>query len=364
MSLRLRLVAAFAFVALLTAGTVALATPPIVGRGFAAIEGTESGTGSGRGPGPMAGPHAQQVQQDTILTLIGVAGLAAVAASLLGLLLAGRIARPLGQLEEAAAAVAAGRLDRRSGLAGRSDELGSLGRSFDAMAADLEGADAARRRFFQDVVHELKTPLAVIEATTSAVLDGVYAAEDRHLDTIRDQARQLARVVDDLRTISLAETGALALTLAPTPVRPVLDAVARSFTVAADRAGSAISVTAPDGLVVEADEGRLRQALAALVDNAIRHAPGGPISLEAERTSGGIRIAVRDHGPGIAAADLAHVFERFYRADPSRDRSGGSSGLGLAIARAIAEAHRGSVGAQSHSGAGTLIWLELPAGRA
>ena len=133
--------------------------------------------------------------------------------------IARRVAKPLERLEAAAAAVAQGDLAARSGLADRGDEIGSLGRSFDAMAADLERGEASRRRFFQDAAHEMKTPLAVIEATAAAVMDGVYDHDDRHLVTIREQARLLGRVVDDLRTISLADAGALPLSLGAVPPR-------------------------------------------------------------------------------------------------------------------------------------------------
>ena len=226
MSLRLRLTAAFALVALLTAGAVALATPAIVGRGFALIGAPDAsarpGGGAGRGLGPMAGIHAQQVQEETVIALVGVALVAAAVAWSLGFLIARSVARPLGTLEVAAAGIAAGDLERRSGLADRTDEIGSLGRSFDTLAETLEGAEDARRRFFQDVVHELKTPLAVIDATTSAVIDGVYEHDDRHLETIRGQARQLSRIVDDLRTIGLAESGVLPLRLTAAPLEPLL----------------------------------------------------------------------------------------------------------------------------------------------
>lgn len=362
MSLRLRLTAAFALVAVLTAGAVALATPAIVGRGFALVEGataTGSPLGGGRGPGPMAGAHAQQVQQDTVVALIGVALIAAAGASLLGFALARGVARPLGTLEGAAGAIARGDLGRRSGLADRTDEVGSLGRSFDTLAASLEGADEARRRFLQDVVHELKTPLAVIDATTSAVLDGVYEHDDRHLETIRGQARQLSRIVDDLRTIGLAESGVLPLRLAPTPLVPLVDDIASAFGAAAVAAGGSIEVRAPGGLTVRADADRLRQAIAALVDNAIRHAPGTPIAIEATPRAGAVRIEVRDGGPGIPEADLPHVFERFYQADESRDRTAGTSGLGLAIVKAIAEAHGASVGAANVTTGGARFWIDL-----
>ena len=363
MSLRLRLTAAFALVALLTAGAVALATPSIVGRGFALVEGSDATSGpqgGGRGPGPMAGAHAQQVQQDTVIALIGVALVAAAGASLLGFALARSIARPLGTLEGAAAAIARGDLARRSGLAERTDEVGSLGRSFDTLADSLEGAEEARRRFLQDVVHELKTPLAVIDATTSAVLDGVYEHDDRHLETIRGQARQLSRIVDDLRTIGLAESGGMTLRLAPTPVAPMLSEIASAFAAAAGATGGSIAVSAPSGLAARTDADRLRQAIAALVDNAIRHAPGTQIAVEATPRAGGVRIEVRDRGPGIPVADLPHVFERFYQADESRDRAAGTSGLGLAIAKAIANAHGASIGVANVATGGARFWIDLP----
>ncbi len=387
MTLRVRLAAAFGLVALLTALLVAVTAPTIVGRGFAAMAagdaspGMGQGPGQGPGPGPNAGLHLQQVQQETSVTLIVDALAAAGLASLLGLLMAGRLTRPFGRLQAAAAAVAQGQLSARSGLAGRHDELGSLGRSFDAMAAELEGSEAARRRFFQDVAHELKTPLAVIDATTSAVIDGVYEHDNRHLQTIRDQSRLLARIVDDLRTISLAESGALVLRPEPVAVAALLASVARDMQARATAARQRIDVQVHDGITVRADPDRLRQVVAALVDNALRHTPaGGWVQMQAEQrlATGGaaagpgaepaplaapverVVLTVTDSGPGIAPDDLPHVFERFYRADPARDRATGSSGLGLAIVRAVVEAHGGRVRAMNVPGGGARMEVELP----
>jgi signal transduction histidine kinase len=366
MSLRLRLAAAFALVALLTAAAIALATPLVVGRGFAQLEDTDvpgQGGGSGRGPGPGAGLHAQQVQQETTLTLIVVAIVAAGAASLVGAWLAGRVADPLGRLEAAAAAVARGDLGRRSGLGERTDEVGSLGRSFDTMAAELEAAETSRRRFFQDVVHELKTPLTVIEATATAVLERVYEHDDRHLETIRGQARLLARVVDDLRTISLAEAGALPLERRDVDVEALLSEIAAAFAARAHDRGAHLRCEVAPGTRVAADPGRLRQALGALLDNALRHAPPDTeVVLEGSAAAGGpVRLAVRDHGGGIEAQDLPHLFERFYQADEGRDRAAGSSGLGLSIVRAIALAHGGRVGVENDPEGGARFWIALPA---
>jgi two-component system sensor histidine kinase BaeS len=231
------------------------------------------------------------------------------------------------------------------------------------MATELEEAQAARRRFFQDVVHELKTPLAVIDATTIAVLDGVYEHEDRHLRTIRDQSRLLVRIVDDLRTIGLAEAGDLPLRREPIAVSTLSGDVQRAFTARAAEAGLDLAVDVPGDIAVEGDVDRLTQVLAALLDNAIRHTPrGGTVTIEAHVTGTRVRIGVRDSGPGIAPEDLPHLFDRFYQADPARDRATGTSGLGLAIVRALVEAHGGATGAENVAGGGARFWIELDRG--
>ena len=417
MSLRWRIALGFAIVALATAAVIALATPPIVTQGFSDIdtdndggrpattaiassvtnnESGDSGDGASAAPTPAAtdaalvpvetptqAPAAAtttsgQAQQTTIMRLILAAIAAAAAASLLGLLAAGRLVRPLTRLEQAAAAVARGDLGRRSGLADRSDEFGQLGRTFDSMAGQLQAADETRRRFLQDAAHELKTPLAVIDATSSAILDGVYTPERRHLETIRDQSRVLARIVDDLRTISLAEGGHLPLERRPLEVRAILDSVVAGFEARAAVSSVKLFVDAPKGLMVEADPDRLRQVMGALVDNALRHTPekGSVRVAAAPATNPGVmaggragparpvvRLAVEDTGEGIPAESLPRIFERFYQADPSRSRGTGTSGLGLSIVRALAEAHGWRVGAENRVEGGARLWIELPAVR-
>ena len=242
MSLRVKIALGFAAVALATAAVVSIGTPQIVGRGFALLEseaasqapvpsgrGPGQGRGNGPGPGPGAGIHAAQVQQDTTVTLIGLALAAALAASLAGFYAANRMARPLTQLAHASRAVASGQLGRRSGLADRGDEFGEVGRSFDEMADDLERADAQRRRFMQDAAHELRTPLTVIEGTAGAIEEGIFAPDMRHMRTIREQTQLLSRIVDELRTISLAEAGELPLQRQPVDVAEVAEANVAAF---------------------------------------------------------------------------------------------------------------------------------------
>ncbi|MEW5992235.1 MAG: ATP-binding protein [Chloroflexota bacterium] len=366
MSLRVRLALGFAAVALGTAAVVALATPFVVRHGFERLGALEASPGagqpSGRGSGLGAGPlRAGQVEEETILTLVLVAAGAAVAASLLGVAAAGVLVRPLDRLRRAAGELAAGDLSRRSGIGERRDELGEVGRAFDRMAAELESADQSRRRFLQDVAHELKTPLAVIEATTSAILDGVYTAESARIESLRREGRLLARIVDDLRTISLAEGGGLALQPVWLEVDALVAEIERAHDPRARAAGVRLRATSEPGLGVEADADRLRQVLGVLIDNAIRHTTaGGQVSIAASGRDDGLRLEVTDTGPGIAPADLPHVFERFYRADPARARDTGSSGLGLAIAKSLVEAHGGAIGAANVPGGGARFWIDLP----
>jgi two-component system sensor histidine kinase BaeS len=366
-SLRIKLALIFAFVAFFTATAIAVVTPAIVDHGFAQVESQDDerrGGGQGQGPGPREGRGPGRAQQETTAAIVLVAILGAVGASILGFLVAGRLVGPLGRLRVAAADVAAGDLERRSGVADRHDEIGDLGRSFDSMAEALERSDAARRRLFQDAAHELKTPLTVIDATTTAILDGVYEHDDKHLETIREQSQLLARVVDDLRTVSLAESGQMPLDVTDVDAAEALRAVGQSFAPAAELAAVDLDVElSAEPLSIAADRERLRQMLGALVDNALRHTQaGGSVVLEGGRQDGHVRLAVRDSGPGIDTDDLPHLFERFYRADPSRGRASGTSGLGLAIVRAFAEAQAASVGAENVASGGARFWISFPDG--
>jgi two-component system sensor histidine kinase BaeS len=389
MSLRWRIALGFAVVALVTAAVVALAVPQIVNQGFSEFEnevgqsaeaptaqpsggttptGGENDSADNGQPAPAPAPTGQ-AQQTTILRLIVAAAAAAAAASLLGLVVAGRLARPLTRLEAAAKGVARGDLTQRSGLADRKDEFGQLGRTFDSMASDLQKAEETRQRFLQDTAHELRTPLTVIDATSSAILDGVYEPERRHIETIRDQSRVLARVVEDLRTISLAEGGHLPLDRTQLDVGEVLSSVAAGFEARAEAGNVRVDVVVAAALMVAADPVRLRQIVGALVDNALQHTPeGGTVRLGATRLSRGggqpdvIRVAVEDTGAGIPPEALPRIFERYFQAGPSRSRHPGTSGLGLSIVRALAEAHGGTVGAENRTEGGARLWFELPAG--
>jgi two-component system OmpR family sensor kinase/two-component system sensor histidine kinase BaeS len=275
------------------------------------------------------------------------------------------IATPLADVMSAADAVAEGDLSVRV----REPTHGSntfrrLARSFNRMVEELQRADQQRRNLTADVAHELRTPLHIIQGNLEGILDDVYEPTGEHITATLEETRALARLVDDLRTLSLAEAGQLPLVWEQVDLAELLADVCTSFSGQAEAAGIDLSVEIEDSspLAVIADVGRLNQVLGNLVSNALRYTPsGGRIALSAQALDGGVRIAVSDTGVGILSEDLPYVFDRFWKADRSRTRAGGGgSGLGLAIARQLVQAHGGRIGVESTVGQGTAFTIELP----
>ncbi len=277
-------------------------------------------------------------------------------------------ADPLARLMTAADAVAEGDFGVRVPENGPG-EFRRLATSFNRMVSELERSDQVRRNLMADVAHELRTPLHIIQGNLEGILDGMYQPSPSQIDLLLDETRQLTRLVEDLRTLSLAEAGQLSLKQDPVNVVELLNDVATSFSGQAEVAGIELRVeerSESGSLVVMGDAGRLDQVLSNLVVNALRHThPGGMITLRAIPQAGRVLIQVIDDGAGIAPEDLPYIFERFWSTDKSSNhgRNEGSSGLGLAIARQLVQAHGGKIKVESQSGHGTTFSIDLPASK-
>ncbi len=289
----------------------------------------------------------------SVLACLAAAGIAALAAR--------QLTAPLAQLRDAAARLASGA--RHEPIAPPPDaELAELANSFNQMAAQLEQQQQLRRHQLADIAHELRTPLSVLQLQIESVHDGIAAPTPELIDSLGEEVTLLTRLVDDLRLLSLVDAGQLSLTLEAVDATA---AISRALQAAAPRARQqqiTISST-PAGvpLLVRADPQRLAQILGNLIENALRYTqPGGQVVVAAQRGGGGVQITVRDTGVGIAPADLARIFETFYRADQARTRETGGSGLGLAIVQRLVTIHGGRVWAESTMGIGTTIVVELP----
>jgi two-component system sensor histidine kinase BaeS len=286
-----------------------------------------------------------------------------------------RLVRPLRRLTLAAQRMEAGDVSARVEVAG-GDEIARLSAAFNAMSRRREQLESARKAMVSDVAHELRTPLSNIRGWLEAVEDGIVPPDEKLVASVLEEAVLLQHVIDDLRDLSAADAGELPLATEPLSVADVLAQTAQGHGPRAEAAGVRLVVAADPELTVPADPVRLRQAVGNLVSNAIRHTPpGGTVLLKAagdlpvpgqagraagDATRAGVRIEVSDTGSGIAPEDLPHVFDRFWRAEKSRSRQTGGSGLGLSIVRKLIEAHGGTVEAHSTPGTGSTFTLRLP----
>jgi signal transduction histidine kinase len=277
-----------------------------------------------------------------------------LAAIALSLVLGRALAGSLEELTAAARAVAAG--DRKTRVVVRgSDEIATLGASFNTLVESIERGETLRKNLVADVAHELRTPVTNLKAHLEALEDGLVAPTPEAIASLREETDRLARLIGDLQDFALAEAGALQLERAPVDLAALLNAAADAARPRASARGVALVVEGAGE--AQGDRARLAQVLANLLDNALTHTPeGGTVTLEAA----GSALRVSDTGEGIAPEHLPFVFERFYRADPSRARATGGAGLGLALVRRIVEAHGGTIALESTPGRGTSVRIELP----
>jgi two-component system sensor histidine kinase BaeS len=292
-----------------------------------------------------------------------IAGLiAGVLALVLASILAYRLLRPVQELTLAAESMAAGDLSQRVPVRG-DDELATLGVAFNQMADFLQHAEESRRAMTADIAHELRNPLAVQRANLEALQDGIYPLTPDSLTPILDQNQMLTRLVDDLRTLALADSGRLDLVRTPTDLPALVQrAVERYSPQAAARDIQLVSHISENLPALSLDAQRIEQILNNLLDNALRHTPdGGKVEVSSSTSAQKISLSVHDSGAGIPQDALPYIFERFYRADRSRSRAEGGTGLGLTIARQLAEAHGGTLSAANHPQGGAVFTLVLPA---
>ena len=376
-SIRTKLTLAFLGVTLVAVGLLGLLVGRATSGAFRDYLSGHQSSDMGRMMDEMMGPEASQAAMEQMMgpaergylaavngSLWLAGGLALLAALALGLVLARQISSPVRDLTAAARRFGDGDLDQRVAVRSR-DELGELAGAFNAMAETVGRQEMLRRQMAADIAHELRTPLAVIQANLEALMDGIRPLSASAVADIHGETQLLARLVTDLRDLSLAEAGQLPLQREPTDLDELARAGAARFASRAEEKGVLVAVEATDHLPkADADPDRIAQVLGNLLDNALRHTPpGGRITVGLEPAPRGDEawVTVSDTGPGIPAEHLPNVFERFYRADRARSRPAGGSGIGLAVVKQLVEAHGGRVWAESPPGTGATFGFGLPA---
>ena len=312
-----------------------------------------------------ASAYLTAVNRATWLSGLLAAGLALLS----GVFLFRQIVAPVRAVTTAAQAIAAGDLEQRVPVTSQ-DEIGQMAMTFNQMADALVADQRLRRTMMADIAHELRTPISVIQANLEAMLDGVLPAEPQEIALLHDETLLLARLVADLRLLSLAEAGQLKLERTPANMGELICRSVDQLRVQAEANQVALIVDLQPNLpLVEIDKNRIEQVFGNLLSNALRYTPtGGRITVRAksqtwEGLPPAILVEVADTGKGIDSKDLPFIFDRFYRADKSRNRASGGTGIGLALVKQLVEAHGGRVWAESMLGAGTTIAFAIPQAR-
>jgi two-component system sensor histidine kinase BaeS len=310
--------------------------------------------------------HTEEAYQSANAISLSLALLAALVAALgVSVYMTRRIGRSVATIASAASEVAGGHYDVRVPGPGLGPEFDALASGFNQMAERLGSVERTRRRLLADLGHEMRTPLATLEAYLEALEDGVATLDDGTAELLRAQTRRLARLSEDISSVSRTEEGQIRLDLRPTQpgavVTAAADAVADAYEAKDVHLVTEIAAGLPN---LTLDPERMGQVLGNLLDNALRHTPAsGTVTISAARSrkTGGVALSISDTGEGIPAEHLPHLFERFYRVDTARDRAHGGSGIGLAIAKALVQAHGGQLTATSPgTGQGSIFRILLP----
>lgn len=355
MSLTLRLALSMALVAVLVAGL----------SGFLAYRAAsghlERALALGGGPGNPLAPRQGLRQGRMLAELKSSVAFSAGVALLLGLgagtLLALGLVRPIRELSQTAEAYRRGERSRRTRVKGK-DELALMAQGFNQLLDELARKEAQEKRLFSDIAHDLRTPLTVLQADLEALEDGLLPCTSEQLKRLQGEVQLLTRLVEDVRLLSLADTGGLHLSLEPLDPQALAEAALEAQASRAASKGVTLNLRGR-AVLCYADHQATRRVLNNLLDNALRHTPqGGTITLELADEGTWVRLEVRDTGPGLRPGEEEAVFLRFYRGDPARTRGG--SGLGLAIAKALVEAMGGRIQAGNHPEGGAVFSVRLP----
>ncbi len=335
-----------------TTATGPQTSPPIV------VRGQRVGTAVVRFTGAGLGAADRGLKNALLRAIAGAAGLAALLALLTGLAVARRITRPVIRLIAVTRAMAAGDRTARVGQIRAAVELRELAAAFDQMAGTLDRQEQIRRDLVADVAHELRTPIAILQAGHEALLDGVAEPTPAELGSLRDEVLRLARMVGDLQTLAAADAAALNLTRSQADLAGLAAAAADSLARRFEAAGITLDRELAASPVL-ADPHWLHQVITNLLTNALKFTPaGGRVTISTERSGSDAILRVTDTGVGISAEDLPRIFDRFFRGQQAAQISG--SGIGLAVAAELAQAHGGRLAAASEPGHGTQVTLSLP----
>jgi two-component system sensor histidine kinase BaeS len=305
-------------------------------------------------------PEAERFLRGQARTLMISLIIALVLAAGLGFFLARHLSRPVRQAAAALEALGSGDYSVRAPISTQ-DEIGALGRNVNQLAATLEKNQTARRRWMADIAHELRTPVAVLKGEIEALRDGVRQVDEKTTASLLEEAEHLSRLVTDLQTLALSDAGALDFNRKPLDLSMLVSQTGDSWKDRLKERNITLENQITAGIWINGDSQRLRQLLHNLLENCYRYTrSGGRVVLTLASQKEQAVLTLDDSGPGLGKEQLPHVFERFYRAEGSRARSSGGSGLGLSICRAIVEAHHGSIEADSNSLGGLRIRAILP----
>jgi two-component system, OmpR family, sensor histidine kinase BaeS len=307
---------------------------------------------------PLEDEFLRRLRESIYLSAIGTILLAFI----LGAFLSRTISRPIRELTKATHEMAGGKFGQQVPVRS-SDEIGELASSFNKMNNDLAHSSNLRRQMTADIAHELRTPLSLIIGHAEAVHDGVLPASKENFEIIREEAERLEQLVNDLRTLSLADAGELSADFQLVDLNKLLGEVKAHYMVQFNQKQITLDLEADSTLHAQAeiDPTRFLQVFTNILDNALRYTPkDGRVLISTKEREGQIEISIQDSGEGVPPEEAARLFDRFYRTDSSRTRDQGGSGLGLAIAKSIVEMHRGKIWAESETGKGLKVIILLP----